>query len=197
MAILSTSKAKEKIQQFTNWCLQLEGEGYRLYLVTLMFKHMGPANAGAFIRMQRDTGLVMGRILRRYVRNPHSASAKKVVALMIPDLPVPKALKVSAHVSPPNEGAHINGIVAVPPKDGCRKPGLGLKNLVKKLGKAKFTAQTNIEELHVKKITETVPTAVRYVFKQLVRQQVGEEEIWIFPLSESELKDRQHRKYRS
>lgn len=194
MAILSTSKAKETIQQFTDWCLQLEAQGYRLYLVTLMFKHMGTADAGAFARMQRDTGLVIGRVLRRYVRNPHSLNAKKVLALMIPDLPVPKTLKVSAHVSRPNEGLHINGIVAVPPKDMCRKPGLGLKNLVKKLGKAKFITQTNIEELNVKKITETVPKAVGYVFKQLVRKKVGEEEIWIFPLSESELKAKERRK---
>jgi len=194
MAILSTSKAKKKIQEFTDWCLQLEGQGYRLYLVTLMFQHMGAANGAAFNRMQSDTKTVMGRILRRYVRNPHSITAPKVLGIMIPDFPVPKNVKVNAHVAPPNEGLHVNGVVAIPPKGVCRKPGLGLKNLVKKLGQAKFIAQTNVEEVDVKRITKTVEKAVGYVFKQLVRKKVGEEEIWIFPLSESELKDKERRR---
>lgn len=179
-------KAKEAIQNYSQWLVRLKGDGWRIYLATVLFEHLEGSSRMVEAHMLTDMETLYARLLTRYVRNPRS-NKEKPLWVILRDYPVYKrGKKASLSDFQVNGGVHFHPLIAIPPARMCR-PGVGLKRLLGRHEKMFFLRGTKISTFHVKRVTGDVAEVVDYALKQLTRGNVTLDDLIIIPRTAHEL----------
>ena len=177
-----------------------QADGWRPYLVTLMFRQM-PGNRERRLGQMRDEAYrVYRRFLTRLVRRPRSVINRNElpVLILMPDLPVGKSGTPLKRVSI-NGGLHMGGVLLEPPRSRLRVTAdehfrthqeIYLRSPRDECeGGIDGTNRgpSYLNEIDVRPVDQRLDVVVNYALKSLQRGRFTSDDIIVFPRALSEL----------
>jgi hypothetical protein len=162
-------------------------EGWSPYLMTLMFARIArvPGDPTAVIGRMGDAADRLYRtFLTNVVRRPTSPRAVGSMPILIvaPDKPVPKRFKASGAEVALNDGAHIHGVLIVPPRTRLRTTA----DVHFREHRALYVRAPLIS-VDVRPIVATPDIVLGYVLKSVRRRRFSFDDVLILPRAIAEL----------
>jgi hypothetical protein len=175
----------EIVRAYSEMLEEREGQGWELFLITLMFNQLKGKRESVIAQMNQGAERAYGTLLNQMYRHPRdNPTAELPLWILVPDLPVPKHSKQPLRDLQVNGGMHLHGMAAIPPNTRLNarldqhfeidenryiKPGFPLRRI------------------HAKHVTETLEYTTSYAFKNLSRGNFDFDQVLILPHAGSEM----------
>jgi hypothetical protein len=183
---LSTAQRKEIIKEYASWFQNYMDAGWRIYLLTFMFKKISGSKDVLIARMADEIDRVYSILVSRTVRRPRALSSMDMLPILLgcPDLPGARETKASLADITINGGLHIHAVVALPKRT---KLGVGLVKHFRRKRFAYVWPHRPLARIDVRRVRGNLEYITDYGLKSFKRGRMGPDHLLIFPKSRSEL----------
>lgn len=161
--------------------------GFTPYLLTFVFKPLPGSPSARADQMRQLVGGAFAFCLTHVARRPLSQSFHDwlPIWILMLDLPVYKRERQCLRAVSINDGQHLQGIAAEPPRR--RNSETLVEHIARRIDiyRSRFPS---IEKIDAKPITHDVPNVANYTFKCLQRGWTSEDDILILSKTGSEMR---------
>jgi hypothetical protein len=179
---------RDVITGYSTLVSQRVADGWRPYLVTMMFAKVSGTKTTMLARMMDEAVRVYSTFLPRVVRRPLSSRSVGELPIMVvaPDYPVGKRGKPLLDVVL-NDGLHLHGILLLPPRS--RLP-VSADEHFRTRQSLYVRDRSLLDRIDVRPIVRDVERVVDYALKGLSRRRFSTDELFVLPRSLSEVRRR-------
>lgn len=190
--LLANLSRSEQIHQLTGGYGQLVidrvADGWSTFLLVLKFRHLGHCRrrASVIAQMHHAAEGAYTRLLFRTWKHPRALSVRNLrpVWVLIADVPGFGSSRQPVRDLLPNDGLHLQGVVAMPPGGRLREP---LDEHLAQMGDRYCPHGGPLVALHATPITSSVAYVNSYNFKSLRRGRAELDDVLILPRPASDL----------
>ena len=193
--LLASLSRNEQIHQLTSGYGQLVidrvADGWSPYLLVLKFRHLGHCRhrASVIAQMHHAAEGAYAQLLFRIWKHPRARSVRDLrpVWVLVADVPGLGSRRQPVRDLLPNDGLHLQGVVAMPPGSRLRDP---LDRHLAQVGDRYCPRGGPLLALHATSITSSVAYVNSYNFKSLRRGRAELDDVLVLPRPASNLEDR-------
>ena len=193
--LLANLSRSEQIHQLTDGYGQLVidrvADGWSPYLLVLKFRHLGDVRrrASVIAQMHQAAEGAYTQLLFRTWKHPRARSVRDLrpVWVLIADVPGLGSRRLPIRDLLPNDGLHLQGVVAMPPGGRLREP---LDRHLADMSDRYCPRGGPLLALHATPITSSVAYVNSYNFKSLRRGRAELDDVLILPRPASDLDSR-------
>lgn len=190
--LLANLSRSEQIHQLTGGYGQLVidrvTDGWSPYLLVLKFRHLGHScqRASIIAQMHHAAEGAYTQLLFRTWKHPRARSVRDLrpVWVLVADVPGLGSRRQLVRDLFPNDGLHLQGVVAMPPGSRLREP---LNRHLAQMGDRYCPRGGPLVALHATPITSDVAHVNSYNFKSLRRGRAELDDVLILPRPASDL----------
>lgn len=174
---------------YARWAEDLQQQGWRPILITIMFDHMEASEAFRLRQMQAATTRLYARHVTRVCRCPNASSShawgeRRPIWFCSPDLPVFKRAKTILADLIVNDGLHIHVVAFYPLWTRLREAP---EEHWKRHHDAYVAAVEGISRIDVRRISSDVGYVTGYARKTVALGRLFEDTSFVLPRTSSEL----------
>ena len=118
----SLHQINQQVIGYTTLVKQYLDQGWRGYLMTMMFNQLPGNDRQKNHQMQVGMEGIYASFLTRIIRNPRKSSSAKPILICCPDWPVRKNKKTILSAVITNDGPHYHGVLIVPMQSRLKIP---------------------------------------------------------------------------